>query len=99
MYGPGTIIGEKYRLEEQIGEGGMASVWRATHTTLERSFAVKFVELDLGASTTRRERFLREAQLAASVHHRCVVDIVDYGQMENGQPYMIMELLVGETLG
>jgi len=98
MYAPGTIIGGKYRLEEQIGEGGMASVWRAEHTTLQRPVAIKFVQLVGKEVEARRERFLREARLAASIRHRCVVDIVDFGQSELGQPYMVMELLEGETL-
>ncbi|MBW2462781.1 MAG: serine/threonine protein kinase [Deltaproteobacteria bacterium] len=99
MYSPGTIIGEKYRLEEQIGEGGMAIVWRAMHTTLERPVAIKFVYLEGHDVDSRRERFLREAQLAASIRHRCIVDIIDFGHTDDGQPYMIMELLEGETLG
>ncbi len=99
MHSPGTIIGEKYRLEEQIGEGGMASVWRAVHTTLNRPVAIKFVHLEGHDVAARLERFLREAQLAASIRHRCVVDIIDFGHTDDGQPYMIMELLEGETLG
>ena len=99
MHSPGTIIGDKYRLEEQIGEGGMASVWRAVHTTLQRPVAIKFVYLEGHDVAARRERFLREAQLAASIRHRCIVDIIDFGHTDDGQPYMIMELLEGETLG
>ena len=81
MFTPGNVIAEKYRLEEQIGAGGMATVWRAIHTTLKRHVAIKFVELAGPHSEEHRERFLREAQLLASIRHRSVVDIVDFGQM------------------
>jgi len=88
----------KYRLESVIGEGGMGTVWRAVHTTLHSPVAVKFVEVSGPGAQEAAERFLREAQLAASVRHRMVVDVLDFGQMSDGQPFMIMELLEGENL-
>jgi serine/threonine protein kinase len=94
-----TIIRERYRLDAMIGEGGMASVWRAWDLTLERPIAVKL----LFARDARNEdvvvaRFLREARIAASVQHRNVIHIVDFGTTPEGQPFMVMELLEGETL-
>jgi serine/threonine protein kinase len=96
---PLTIIRDRYRLDERIGEGGMATVWRAWDLTLERPVAVKL----LFARDTRNEevlvaRFLREARIAASVQHRNVIHIVDFGTTPEGQPFMVMELLEGETL-
>ncbi len=91
-----TIVG-KYRLEETIGEGGMATVWRARHVELGRLVAVKFLHL-AGPREKVRERFLREARVAAAVDHRNVVDIIDFGTDERGDPYMVMEYLDGETL-
>ncbi|MGF1464827.1 MAG: serine/threonine-protein kinase [Sandaracinaceae bacterium] len=93
----GFVVGGRYRLETPIGTGGMATVWKATHLALNRRVAVKFI--DRPAHTARtRERFLREARVAAAVHHRNVVDIIDFGTTDDGRPYMVMELLVGETL-
>jgi hypothetical protein len=91
-----TIVG-KYRLEETIGEGGMATVWRARHVELGRLVAVKFLHL-AGPREKVRDRFLREARVAAAVDHRNVVDIIDFGTDERGDPYMVMEYLNGETL-
>ncbi|UJR81298.1 serine/threonine-protein kinase [Sandaracinus amylolyticus] len=95
---PGVVLGGKYRLDEAIARGGMARVWRATHVTLNRPVAVKFVDAWGATPEERNERFLREAKVAASVRHRHVVDIIDFGTSRNGEPYMVMELLEGETL-
>lgn len=98
MISPGTVIGEKYRLDTPIGQGGTATVWRAVHTTLDRPVAVKFLEIAGTHSAEQAARFLREAKLAAGLHHRHVVDILDFGVTEPGQPYMVMELLEGKSL-
>jgi serine/threonine-protein kinase len=95
----GTIVGGKYRLERPIGQGGMASVWRAIHTTLESPIAVKFLETYGSNREKMAKRFLREAKLAANLKHRNVVHILDYGMMDDGQPFMAMELLSGISLG
>jgi eukaryotic-like serine/threonine-protein kinase len=94
----GTVVGGKYRLEEAIGRGGMASVWRATHTTLETPVAVKFLEMFGSSRNQMATRFLREAKLAGVLRHRNVVHILDYGVMPDGQPFMVMELLEGTSL-
>ncbi|HKU42446.1 MAG TPA: serine/threonine-protein kinase [Polyangiales bacterium] len=94
-----TVIRERYRLETMIGEGGMASVWRARDLTLARSVALKLLfardDRDQNALTAR---FLREARIAASVQHRNVIQIVDFGTTEDELPFMVMELLEGEPL-
>jgi serine/threonine protein kinase len=95
---PGTIVGDKYRLEAPIGQGGMATVWRAVHTTLDRPVAVKFLEAVGVHARQLADRFLQEAKLAAGLRHRHVVDILDFGVLEGGQPYMVMELLEGQSL-
>lgn len=95
----GYTIGGKYVLQEEIGEGAMGSVWKAVHQTLGRPFAVKFLKA-LGMNADRMEkRFFQEARLAASIQHRFVVDIVDFGVTDEGTPYMVMEHLQGESLG
>lgn len=93
----GTVLGEKYRLEGPIGEGGMATVWAARHLALHAPVAVKFLHVD-GEADAVRDRFLREARVAAAINHRNVVDIIDFGTTDDGRPYMVMEYLDGETL-
>ncbi len=94
----GSAVGGKYLLVERIGDGGMGSVWRAFHQGLAREVAVKFVNLDGAHAEERVERFLREAKMCAAIRHRCVVDIFDVDTTPQGQPYMVMELLRGQTL-
>ena len=100
MLAAGSTIGRRYRLDSLIGEGGMASVWRASDETLMRSVAIKLLYLrparDPQASV---DQFLREARIAAAVQHRNVIHTVDFGTTDDGIPYMVMELLQGESLG
>src|SRR5688500_11314319 len=94
------VIAGRYELQSLIGEGGMASVWRARDQTLERSVAVKLLfARDERDRDKLVKQFVREARIAASVQHRNVIHIVDFGTTEERQPFMVMELLEGETLG
>jgi serine/threonine protein kinase len=94
------VIAGRYQLQSLIGEGGMASVYRARDNTLERPVAVKVLfARDERDKTRLVQQFLREARIAASVHHRNVIQIVDFGTTEEQQPFMVMELLEGESLG
>ncbi len=91
----GRVIDGRYVLESAIGEGGHALVWRARHQRLGHHVAVKFLrEPD---DQERRARFLREAQVAAAIRHRNVVEILDVGE-EDDHVYMVMELLEGDSL-
>src|SRR5207248_1154272 len=94
----GDTIAERYILERPIAEGGMGSVWRARHRTLGRRFAIKFLKTTILGGESLEQRFLREARMAASVQHRFVVDIVDFGVTAEAIPYMVMEFLQGESL-
>jgi serine/threonine protein kinase len=94
----GTVIGGRYRLDAPIGAGGMGSIWRATHLTLETPVAVKLLESYGSSRKQMTQRFMREAKIAAALRHRHVVQILDFGVMDDGQPYMVMELLEGESL-
>jgi serine/threonine-protein kinase len=76
----------------------MGSVWRARHRTLGRSFAIKFLKTTLLGGESLEQRFLDEARMAASVQHRFVVDIVDFGVSVEAVPFMVMEFLEGESL-
>ena len=112
MIGSGTVFGP-YRVIEKIGAGGMGDVYRALDTRLEREVALKlisdsFLVSDPPASPSpvgtphsrvhlSHERFLREARAAATLNHPNICGIHDVGEQE-GQPYLVMELLRGETL-
>ena len=92
-----TLLGERYRLDELIGRGGMASVWRATDTVLGRDVAVKRLHAGLLADEEHAERFRREALLVARLSHPNLVHLLDRGEDAQG-PYLVMELVEGENL-
>ena len=94
---PGKIIGGKYRLEKPLARGGMGSVWFARHTELDAPAAVKFMAHELVGTPVAEMRFKREAKAAAQLRSPHVVHIHDYG-VEDGAPYMVMELLDGHDL-
>ena len=99
MLQEGAVIGGRYRLLSLIGEGGMASVWRAEDDTLKRAVAIKVLYLRSARDPQSViDQFLREARLAASVQHRNVIHTVDFGVTEDHMPFMVMELLHGESL-
>ncbi|MEY4545035.1 MAG: hypothetical protein RL685_1230 [Pseudomonadota bacterium] len=92
----GQLLGDKYRLVQLLGQGGMGCVWHAQHLTLNAPVALKFIEAeDLDAAAL--QRFLREARVAAALRSPHVVQILDYG-IEDQRPHIAMELLEGETL-
>ena len=93
----GLVVGQRYRLIEELGRGGMGSVWRAVDLELDAPAAVKLIEPDLMQSSEAVARFKREAKAAASIRSTHVVQILGYG-VDNGQPYIAMELLKGESL-
>jgi serine/threonine protein kinase len=95
---PATVLVGKYRVTREIGRGGMAAVYEAEHLSLGKKVAVKVLAAELAASTIVIERFFREARAAASVKSPYIVDIYDSGRLEDGRPFIAMEMLDGETL-
>jgi eukaryotic-like serine/threonine-protein kinase len=95
--GPGAMIGGKYVLERPLARGGMGSVWVARHAKLGSTVAVKFLDAHLAASPIIVSRFEREARAVATLNTPHVVQVHDYG-VEDGAPYLVMELLRGEDL-
>jgi serine/threonine protein kinase len=91
---PGDVLGKRYELLEAIGAGGMGEVWRARHTLLDKKVALKL----LTGSLEKKDRFLKEAKLLASIRHPNVVEVHDVGETEDGTPFFVMELLEGATL-
>jgi len=94
----GTVLADRYRLVERLGEGSMGSVWRAEHLTLGSEVAIKLLDASIARHSVALARFMREARSAASLKSVHVVQIHDFGVF--GEiPYIAMELLRGETLG
>src|SRR5919202_3514269 len=93
----GTLISERYRLDEKIGSGGMSSVYRAFDPTLERWVAIKLMHQDVSHDPDQLERFRREARAVAQLSHPHVVTVIDAGEDE-GAPYIVFEYVEGETL-
>jgi eukaryotic-like serine/threonine-protein kinase len=91
------LLGNRYRLGERIAAGGMGSVYRAVDENLDRPVAVKVLRRELAQEPTFLERFRREARAAAALSHPGVAGVYDYGEL-GGQPFMVMELVEGETL-
>src|SRR6188472_1657261 len=93
----GTLIGDRFRLEEKVGSGGMSSVYRAFDPTLERWVAIKLMHADISTDPDQLERFRREARAVARLNHPHVVTVIDAGEDE-GAPYIVFEFVEGETL-
>jgi serine/threonine-protein kinase len=94
---PQQILSGKYRLERELGRGGMGSVWLAQHLTLRSPVAIKLIDAEIATNHEALSRFLREAQAAASLRSPHVVQILDHG-VDEGVPFIVMELLDGESL-
>ncbi len=92
------LVGSRYALEEVIGRGGMAEVWRGHDTRLDRPVAVKVLRPDLARDPAFQSRFRREAQAAASLEAPNVVAVYDTGEDEQGVPWIVMEHVAGRTL-
>lgn len=96
----GLILRGRYRVRELIGTGGMGSVWIAEQLALRREVVVKFHEdwLPQKQPQLAIARFVREAELLASVRHRNVTELYEVGRTDEGEPFLIMEKLEGDAL-
>jgi serine/threonine-protein kinase len=93
----GSLLGGRYRLDQVLGQGGMATIFRATDDKLGRVVAVKVLRPEFGADAQFVERFEHEAQAAASLSHPNIVQVYDYGTDAAG-PYIVMEQVSGGDL-
>jgi serine/threonine protein kinase len=98
-FAPGSVVGEKYVVEREIGDGGLGVVVKARHVQLEHSVAIKYLKPFAVSMPGVVERFLREARLAAKIRSDHAVKVHDIGTGESGAPYMVMEYLEGKDLG
>src|ERR1700722_3498090 len=94
----GEILAGKYRVESVLGSGGMGVVVAATHLKLGTRVAVKFLLASQSEAPDAVERFLREARAAARIESEHVARVTDVATLDNGAPYIVMELLRGSDL-
>ncbi len=93
----GSVLGGRYRLVELLGQGGMATIYRARDAQLDRDVAVKLLRPEFGRDPDFLARFRDEAKAAASLSHPNIVAVFDFGE-EQSDPYIVMELIDGQDL-
>ena len=94
----GSTLAGRYRLLELLGQGGMATIYRARDAQLERDVAIKLLRPEFGQDPDFLARFRDEARAAASLNHPNIVGVFDFGQEDSG-PYIVMEFVDGQDLG
>src|SRR5215831_3847091 len=103
--GPGTdpllgaTLAGRYQIVKKIGQGGMGTVYKAIHTRMNRTCAIKLLAADQAEGQNPVERFNREAQMASRIDNPHAVVIYDFGETEDGVLYLVMEYVDGESLG
>ncbi len=94
----GTMISDRYRVADVLGEGGMGVVYRAEHVLMRKEVAVKVLHADMCSVPEVVERFEREAITAAHIEHPNVAGATDFGRLDDGSCYLVLELLRGVSL-
>ena len=92
------LVANRFRVEREIGRGGMGTVYRATHLGLERPVAIKVLKPEFAADPEVGDRFMREARTMARLRHTGAAMIFDAGRLPDGRPFIVMEYVEGETL-
>ncbi|HVF51649.1 MAG TPA: protein kinase [Pyrinomonadaceae bacterium] len=92
------VIAGRFRIECEIGKGGMGTVYRALHLGLERPVAIKVLKQEFAADPEVAERFMREARTMARLRHPRAAMIFDAGRLTDGRPFIVMEYVEGRTL-
>ncbi|HLU67849.1 MAG TPA: serine/threonine-protein kinase [Kofleriaceae bacterium] len=95
----GTVIDGRYRLDAELGQGGMGTVFRATHLRTGRQVAIKVLLPEWAQAGPMAARFEREARAAGFLKHTNLVDVLALGRIPDGPLYLVMELVVGTPLG
>src|SRR4051812_43782612 len=93
-----TKIPARYRLIEEVGQGGMAVVYRAEDATLKREVAIKVLHHHLAAEPESKARLEREAQAVAKLHHENILEIFDYSGIGSDSAFIVTEFIDGKTL-
>src|SRR5690606_10044884 len=97
---PGEVLGQNYLLEKELGRGGFGVVFKARHIDIERVVAIKVLLATYARKDPRaKDRFKREAMIAASLDYPNSLRIFDYGETDEGVFYIVMEFVQGKDLG
>src|SRR3954470_23855859 len=94
----GTLAAGRYRIQKLLGEGGMGQVYLAEHIAIEKRVALKILRGEFAAKGEIVKRFQQEAISASRIKHPNVLDVFDFGQLDNGCFYLAMEFLEGNDL-
>ncbi|HET7542241.1 MAG TPA: serine/threonine-protein kinase [Polyangiaceae bacterium] len=94
----GTLLAGRYRIEALVGSGGMGAVYRAAHVHMRKAVAVKVLHKEMTAFPEVVARFEREAVAAGRIEHPHVVSATDFGQLEDGSFYLVLEFIEGQSL-
>ncbi|MFW6086891.1 MAG: serine/threonine-protein kinase, partial [Myxococcota bacterium] len=94
----GRVLGGLYRIDARIGEGGMGTVYRATHVHLGRPFAIKVLSSEVRSHSEAAERLRQEAVTASNLAHDHIVDVVSFDHTDDGDVFIVMELLEGHDV-
>jgi serine/threonine-protein kinase len=95
----GSVIDGRYRIDAVLGTGGMGRVYKGEHTSLGRTVAIKVLHADLGRNKEAAARFQREAMASGRLDHHNIVSVSDFGVLDDGSLYLVMEALDGESVG
>jgi eukaryotic-like serine/threonine-protein kinase len=99
QYPIGSVLDGRYRIEAVLGTGGMGRVYRAEHVKIGRTVAIKVLHADLNRNREASQRFQREAIASGRLDHPNIVAVSDFGVLDDGACYLVMEVLEGESLG
>lgn len=97
-YEPGVILGDKYQILEPLGGGAMGKLYKAENISMHKFVAIKVMQGNFARNEEYQQRFIREARSAASLDHINICSMIDYDMTDDGDAYLVMELLSGETL-
>src|SRR5262249_31683151 len=94
----GRIVLERYEILRRLGSGGMGAVYAGRQKTVSREVALKILRPELIANENVRERFRREAEIIGKLRHPNTIQLIDYGESDDGLAIMVCELLIGQSL-
>src|SRR5512138_444498 len=95
----GSVLDGRYRIDAVLGSGGMGRVYRGEHTGIGRAVAIKVLHTDLSRNREAAQRFQREALASGRLDHPNIVGVSDFGVLDDGACFLVMEALEGESLG